>query len=245
VRGNTAKVSAELPSMGACYAKRKDEIKMKKLLLMVVLLGTAVLLLGAGAAEYRAGAAEYRAGAAEYRAGAAEYGTRNTDPAAMGRYPMHGFGGPRYDIITTKANGKVHFVGGGGAGRVGNYYIGGFGLGMIPEASEIPSDPILGDLELGFGGLFIGYSPLESGFVHGSITLGLGAGGAGYSESDLFSDEPFYVVMPGFAVDISLLPWMNFSVTGEYLKMYQLDAGSITGSDLDGFGLSFMVQFGG
>jgi len=38
---------------------------------------------------------------------------------------------------------------------------------------------------------------------------------------------------------------MNFSATGEYLKMYNLNTGNIIGSDLDGFGLSFMVQFGG
>ena len=158
------------------------------------------------------------------------------------------FGGPIVSAVPMNSTYGVGF--GGGVGLViDNFFIGAFGMGNVLENTTINSSNMLHDIEIGYGGLWLGYSFKDEWLVHPYVSLrsGLGTLELYHSSNDEmnFLFERIAVVSPEVGLEVNIIKQLKLAGTVGYRWMNNLDNNLLIGADYNGLLGSITLRFGG
>lgn len=156
-----------------------------------------------------------------------------------------GFGGPVVKIGPIHDTGSV-MIGGEGAATftAGEHslFIGGGGYGLVNE-------PDFGDnekLEMGYGGLILGYTHRPQQLVHVETKLLLGFGGVTVVDldGDRQDDAGFFVSEASITGEINLTDFFEIGVGAAYRQTSQPNISGLKPRDLSGPSMIITFQFG-
>lgn len=152
-----------------------------------------------------------------------------------------GFGGA--SIRGTELLGRTSiFVGGRGAWQANHgIFVGGAGYGLATEHDAPAAVQVAGEprrkIQVGYAGLWMGYTILSHALVHPVLSVLIGAGGAAYEGRDAVSGElleietdVFFIAEPELEMEINVLPFMRLAVGLAYRVARSVD---MTGIDQD------------
>ena len=163
--------------------------------------------------------------------------------------PVGGFGGPFYTF--TEAFGELaNGAGGGGAAIFGDFFFGGFGVGVDVDRIVIPNEPFTVDGDIGMGGLWLGYVPQAGRLVHpySSLKIGWGSVDMNVSNSDVeLADDSFFALMPEVGIELNVFRFCKVAVTAGYRGLFGVGdlPGGFDGSDLSSVSGNILLRFGG
>lgn len=145
-----------------------------------------------------------------------------------------GFGGPI--IEWGLGNNLSTSVGGGGALVIENIFLGGYGMGSI-DFSSLIEDERIDQIELGHGGLWLGYTLAPHRLMHlyTSARIGWGAVGIDVTSGSNFprNTDNVFVLTPEIGLELNVAQWFRIAGTvgyryvdgvNEKLGYYQSDA---------------------
>lgn len=143
-----------------------------------------------------------------------------------------GFGGPIFQAASI--NGSTTSIFGGGGGIVLNdFFIGGFGAGTGLDNTSIQSENY--DISLGYGGLWLGYSFMDSKILHPYISLQAAVGGVEINPAGVedfpVSEETVGVILPEVGLELNVADWLKVVGTVGYRWMSELDDTTIIEAD--------------
>lgn len=130
-----------------------------------------------------------------------------------------GFGGPIFTYAKVKGNNGFG-SGGGGAVLINNLFVGGFGQGETFDIGLSGNQDYR--MNLGYGGIWLGYVFPTQRLLHFYGSLKLGAGGINYDERrldpDVFDglDDAVFVVTPEVGAELNLTHWFRLAGTIGY-----------------------------
>lgn len=158
------------------------------------------------------------------------------------------FGGPIVSAVPMNSTYGVGFGGGGGL-VIDNFFIGAFGMGNVLENTTINSSNMLHDIEIGYGGLWLGYSFKDEWLVHPYVSLrsGLGTLELYHSSNDdmNFLYERIAVVSPEVGLEVNIIKQLKLAGTVGYRWMNNFDNNLLIGADYNGLLGSITLRFGG
>lgn len=143
-------------------------------------------------------------------------------------FKISGFGGPCMSF--TSLDGEfAHMMGGGGGIMLGDFFFGGYGMGMTNNVNINGND-----LDFGHGGLWFGYSFLANKAIHPSIHVQTGWGSI---EEDIpytshvldIIDDKVFVLVPTVEMEFNFTKFFRVSLGASYRTVY--------GSEESNFGL--------
>ncbi len=123
-----------------------------------------------------------------------------------------GFGGPIFEWGL--GNDLTTSVGGGGGVVIDNVFIGGYGMGSV-DFDALLDDEEIETLEIGHGGLWLGYTFRPQSVVHiySTARIGWGAVNVEFDRVDEYSDvDKVFVLTPELGAEVNLFRW--FRVAG-------------------------------
>lgn len=156
------------------------------------------------------------------------------------------FGGPFVEYNFANDNTQVS-VGGGGAVIVGDFFLGGYGMGSTGQQWIDNVEPY--EIDLGHGGFWIGGTYPSHKLIHlySSMKIGWGAVGIKFYDDNTTVDDSVFVLEPDLGVEINVFRWFRFGVSASYRWVNGIDP-SLSGvpSDYyDGFGCNLVFRLGG
>ena len=162
---------------------------------------------------------------------------------------ISGLAGPFMQFTAIDGN-FAHMMGGGGAILVGDFFFGGYGLGLTNQIQADPDknpDYRQGDyLSVGHGGLWLGYSLWGDRAIHVCISTLLGWGELGI-RGDYYSEvrpiDSFFVVVPTLEVELNLTQYFRIGAGVTY-NLYTFLDEPYTSSDLSAPGGFLSFKFG-
>ncbi|MEL6941469.1 MAG: hypothetical protein AAFO82_02280, partial [Bacteroidota bacterium] len=87
------------------------------------------------------------------------------DQTLFNRGRIGGFGAPIFDYYNISSEGDIDIAsGGGGALILGDFFIGGYGVGDISRIETLENGRA--EFDLAHGGLWLGFTPLQQSVVH-------------------------------------------------------------------------------
>lgn len=122
---------------------------------------------------------------------------------------ISGFGGPSFAVSQLNDQSTI-FAGGGGGLIIGDFFIGGFGEGATLNNTTINNDPY--DLELGYGGLWLGYSVFSRKAIHPFVSVKLASGTVDASSSindRTTNSNNIQVIVPEVGIEFNFTAWMR------------------------------------
>lgn len=156
-----------------------------------------------------------------------------------------GFGGPLVKYGDINGESSV-MIGGEGAGTftTGDHslLIGGAGYGLVNEI-DWPGDR---KLEVGYGGLMLGYTHKPDELVHVESKLLLGAGGATILDPQGGQDDTgsFMVTELSISGEVNVTDFLEIGLGGAYRLASEPGIDGLSGRDLSGPSLVLSFQFG-
>lgn len=168
----------------------------------------------------------------------------------FGEARVHGgFGSPLVDL--TNINGTFGaMAGGGGAVIVGDFFFGGFGQGGSFGDHVVNNRTY--PIDMGYGGLWIGYVRPTWKSFHFYSSLRIAGGGITLNENREDNDEPVFeetvfVLQPEVGIEFNLARWFRIALTGNYrlvagIQPYNL--GDMRNEDFNSFGAGITLRFG-
>jgi hypothetical protein len=158
-----------------------------------------------------------------------------------------GFGGPIFEFgqVVNETGGAA---GGGGGVVINNFFLGGFGMG-VADFSDVEVDGKPYEVGMGFGGIWMGYTPFSSKVIHPYTSLRLGWGGASLypqdSEPDNYPETGIFVVTPELGLEVNIFQWFRIGLTGGYRMVNGAnELPGISDSDLSSFTGGLTLRFG-
>jgi hypothetical protein len=163
---------------------------------------------------------------------------------------ISGFGGPFMQF--TAVDGEfAHMMGGGAAILVGDFFFGGYGLGLT---NQIQADPMknpdfrVGDyLSVGHGGFWLGYSLFGDRAIHVCISTLLGWGELGikgeYYVDNVWPDNIF-MIAPTLEVELNLTRYFRIGAGATYNLFTFVDLQGYSASDFSSPGGFLSFKFG-
>ena len=135
-------------------------------------------------------------------------------------------------------------VGGGLAFVAGDFFIGGYGLGMLDE-NWIDDD--IEELQMGHVGLWLGYVTPQHKALHLFTSVKAGWGAVNIELDDDFDyDDSFFAITPEAGLEVSVFRWFRIAGTVGYRWMNGLDGSSDFDSDsLEGMTAGLTFRIGG
>lgn len=149
-----------------------------------------------------------------------------------------GGGGGPFFMYASSSYWKDSLISGGRGYALVNddFRFGGMGMGMVPTASGNRSGA-------GFGGLWLQYLSRQDPFIFG-FGLTTGAGGFGEEAASGKESGPayaYFVAYPHLELELRLLKWMSFSLTGGYSFWVPADSAA---PKLSNAAIGFAFTFG-
>lgn len=165
---------------------------------------------------------------------------------------ISGQGGPFMQF--TVVDGKfAHMMGGGGAILVGDFFFGGYGLGLtnqilVDRELDPPDDYNEGDrLTISHGGFWLGYSLFGDRAIHVTLSSLIGWGTLGvrgeYYPEDLYPNGIF-VVCPTLELELNLTQFFRLGMGASYNIYSFVDLPGYTSSDFSAPGGFLSFKFG-
>ncbi|MEZ4935162.1 MAG: hypothetical protein R2788_23890 [Saprospiraceae bacterium] len=112
-------------------------------------------------------------------------------------------------------------VGGGLAFVAGDFFIGGYGLGMVEE-NWLDND--FEKLDMGQGGFWLGYTTPQNKAVHLFSSVKAGWGAVNIELEDEFDyEDAFFAVTPEAGLELNVFSWFRVGATVGYRFMNGLD----------------------
>lgn len=160
-----------------------------------------------------------------------------------------GFGGPLF-VYSNVNNEFGSGAGGGGGVIINQFFIGGFGVGLGNFADvNIGNDRY--EIDLGYGGFWLGYVPLSYKVIHPYVSTQLGWGGVSLDPDKEVTNDPDYndavfVVTPEAGLELNVFTWFRLSFTGGYRFVMGVDdIPNLTDRNLSSFSGALTLRFGG
>lgn len=165
-----------------------------------------------------------------------------------GRLVSGGFGGPVFKI--TQLHGDFAAMSGGRGGWIVNhqFILGGAGYGLAPQGIRTAYTTAGGsrpELEMGYGGVDIGYVNRSHRLVHVEGDVLVGGGHVGYQgESNSALSDVFSVVEPTAGVELNVTPWFRLGAGASYRWVGGASIPDVTNKDLSGAAGTLTFKFG-
>ncbi len=136
--------------------------------------------------------------------------------------------------------------------------IGGAGYGLASQNYDIDPTEIGGlpgrdyCLELGYGGMELGFVHNSHKLVHVAVQTLIGAGGVCYVEDDWHSDsgddcldgDAFFIVEPGIDFLLNVARPFRIGIGASYRFVKDVDLPALENSDIAGFSMGITFKFG-
>lgn len=175
-----------------------------------------------------------------------------------------GWGGP--EVKYTKFKGKEGLLVGGKGGVIINHFFtfGGGGCGLVTNHkfdAKYPNtntDTTL-NLQLGYGGVYMEFTPLSKKLIHVSIPVLIGAGGATLSTNDNYhkyrnnnnidnynyaDNTAFFIIEPGLNVELNVAQFFRIDMGVNYRAILGSDIVYFKDKDLSGLSYNLILKFG-
>ncbi len=156
------------------------------------------------------------------------------------------FGAPIIEVGFN--NNMATAVGGGGAIVFSDFFIGAYGVAS-GDFQQLLDDNDLDQLDIGHGGLWLGFTPRTYGLIHlyssarigwGALDIDLKDGGVRYSELD-----KVFVLTPEIGLEANVTKWLRVSGTIGYRWVRGVrDNGFIENQDFTGSISSITLRIG-
>jgi len=148
----------------------------------------------------------------------------------------------------------AHMMGGGGAILVGDFFFGGYGLGLTNRVLVDRPEPQYADyyqpgdrLTVSHGGFWMGYSLFGDRAIHMSISTLLGWGQLGVKAENYPENlwpDGIFVVSPTLEVEMNLTHFFRLGVGGTYNIYTFVDLPGYTSADFSAPGGFLSFKFG-
>jgi len=154
------------------------------------------------------------------------------------------FGGPIFEYSNFGDNFDVS-AGGGGGLVIDNFFIGAYGLGAV-DNSILKND--WEKLEIGHGGLWVGYTLNQFKLVHlySSVKVGWGGLKIEFSDEDFDYQDAIFVLTPELGAELNVFRFFKIGFSGGYRFVDGIDP-SLSGyeeGDFDNFVGTLTLRFG-
>ena len=160
-------------------------------------------------------------------------------------FSISGFGGPSFSFSQLNDQSTI-FAGGGGGVIIGNFFIGGFGEGGTLNNTIINNESY--DLDLGYGGLWLGYSILSQKAIHPFVSVKLASGSVdinAISNDQTTTSNNIQVILPEVGVEFNFTSWMRLVTHIGYREVGGLGENSlISKNKVRGITSGLTLRFG-
>ncbi len=157
-----------------------------------------------------------------------------------------GFGAPVFKL--TQIHGGLAGMSGGRGGWIINhrFVVGGAGYGLQPGIhTGYTSSGLRPDLQMGYGGLDLGYVDRSNRIVHMSGDVLVGAGAVSYQDHmDGAPSSQFTVVEPAVDLELNVSRWFRIAAGGSYRFISGVSIPDVSASDLRGVAGTLAFKFG-
>ena len=157
-----------------------------------------------------------------------------------------GFGGPFVEYNFANDDTQVS-VGGGGAVIIGDFFLGGYGMGSTDQAWINDIDPF--KLDLGHGGFWIGATYPSHKLIHffSSAKIGWGAVNITFYDDNVQVEDRIFVLEPEAGLEVNVFKWFRIGFTGSYRWVDGInpDISGVGRDYYNGFGANLTFRFGG
>lgn len=151
-----------------------------------------------------------------------------------------------YEITLAKNKG-MHSFGGGGAMLINNkLFFGGYGMGNFMDEPIYEFQGVPVNLEMGHGGLWLGYNFFPEKAMHFGLNSRIGWGGIGAITQGGFNlmTDGIFVLSPEATIEFNVLPFMKAQLGIGYRAVMGVNNAFITGSELSSPSGRFGLMFG-
>lgn len=138
-------------------------------------------------------------------------------------------------------------VGGGGAVIIGNFFLGGYGMGSTNNTWINDVEPF--KIELGHGGFWVGGTYPSHKLVHffSSAKIGWGAVNIEFYDDNVRVDDNVFVFEPEAGIEVNIFKWFRIATTAHYRWVDGINP-TVAGVDrnyYNGFGANLTFRLGG
>jgi hypothetical protein len=157
-----------------------------------------------------------------------------------------GFGGPIVEYNFGNDDVEVS-VGGGGAIIIGDFFLGGYGMGTTNNSWINDTEPF--QIDLGHGGFWIGGTYPSHKLIHffSSVKIGWGAVNIRFINDDIYIGDNVFVLEPEAGFEVNIFRWFRIAATGHYRWVDGIDPAisRVSSNYYNGFGANLTFRFGG
>lgn len=159
-----------------------------------------------------------------------------------------GFGAPIFDYYNIGSKGDIDIAtGGGGALILGDFFVGGYGVGDISRIETL--DDGRAEFDLAHGGIWLGFTPLQRSVVHpyASLRMGWGATDVTIRSSGEFTrySDSFLTFSPEAGVEVNVFRWFRIAGTVGYQWFGGIEENPDVDLDLNNLRVGLTLRFGG
>lgn len=157
-----------------------------------------------------------------------------------------GFGGPIVEIGLD--NNYTTSIGGGGGLLINSFFIGGYGMGSLDFGELLERDGDIESIDLGHGGVWLGFSVPTHKLVHfyGSARVGWGAIDIEFEDSSFDDFDQVFVFTPEAGIELNVTRWFKLAGTVGYRFLDGVNENSTyTNDDFRGAFAGITLRFGG
>ena len=169
-----------------------------------------------------------------------------------GDVEISGFGGFNLGLHSIDGATSVGFGGGGAMLINQRFWIGGFGEGVPVNKSysyeTLNSGTRIIDLNMGYGGMWLGYKIRPNEVIHPQLDLRLGWGGMSAEDGqtgELFASTSIFVFNPNLGVEANITNVFRVQLSAGYRGVSGADFEFADSSDFSGFVANLGFVFGG
>jgi len=180
-------------------------------------------------------------------------GSALAQPATLFDGDIHsgGFGGVELKLSPLNEQTGL-LVGGSGAWLINHsFYLGGGGYGLVNDIATLGLSPDTSRIDMGYGGLLIGYMFAPDDLVHVGIQTLVGAGGVGYRVhhfddrlDNLTDSDGFFVAEPGVVGELNISRNIRLVIGASYRFINGIETAGMSDAKLGGPSASMMIKFG-
>lgn len=157
-----------------------------------------------------------------------------------------GFGAP---IVEIGLNDNYNTsVGGGGGLLINSFFIGGYGMGSLDFEELLDQDGDIESIDLGHGGLWLGFSVPTHKIIHfyGSARVGWGAIDIRFEDNSFDDFDQVFVFTPEAGIELNVTRWFKLAGTVGYRYLDGVNDGSLySNDDFKGAFAGITLRFGG
>ena len=157
-----------------------------------------------------------------------------------------GFGGPIVEIGLDDSYSTS--IGGGGGLIINSFFIGGYGMGSLDFETLLEQDGDLESLELGHGGLWLGFNVASNKLLHlyASTRVGWGAVDVQFDNARFEDYDQVFVLTPEVGIELNITRWFRAAGTIGYRYLDGVNDGrEYSNDDFRGTFAGITLRFGG